>query len=109
MAAPNYNQLDVCSITLLLGKSGYSRPCIIIENLHNGKYEVVPLSTKNYSKFKSDVFQIFKDDPNFSETGLEDSCFALGMEVQIVNESSMGAVKGKLTGDLARRFLAWIN
>lgn len=54
-------------------------------------------------------FLIREDDPDFAATGLETTSYVLGAPLFRADTSRVLAVKGELTGGLARAFTDWIG
>ncbi len=67
----------------------------------------MPCSTK-FEKCRTGVdFEIHDYLPDFLRTGLTESSYVIEWDIQAVPPERIKKVKGRLTGDLARRFADW--
>jgi len=90
-----------------LGNATYPRPCVIVQISPDGTLAILPVSTKAYGNEAK--FTISKEDPEFKATGLDETSYVYGHPVLDIAPSMVIKTKGALTGDLKRRFIAWIG
>ncbi len=98
---------DVILAKARVGEAGYARWCVVLEARADGAVLVLPCSTKfEYCRTGVD-FEIHDYLPDFAETGLAESSYVIETDIQVVPSERIKKVKGRLTGDLARRFADW--
>jgi len=98
---------DVILAKVRIGESAYPGWCVVLEVLPDGSARILPCSTK-FEMCRTGVdFEIHDYLSDFRHTGLTGSSYVIERDMQIVPPERMGKVKGRLTGELARRFADW--
>lgn len=98
---------DVILAKVLVGVAEYPRWCVVLETLVDGSVDVLPCSTKfEYCRTGVD-FEIHDYLPEFKQTGLSESSYVIETDIQRIGPERIRKIKGRLTGDLARRFAEW--
>jgi len=103
---PEPRRLDVMLVRARLGYSVDYRPCIVVE-LPKPNVAVVLVSASDLVNPAED-FLIDAARPEFKATGLKKTSFAVGRAFVAVPISALGKRLGRLEGDLAREFDAWL-
>ena len=103
---PELRRLDVVLVRARLGYSTDCRPCIVV-GLPTPDVAVVLVSASNLFDPQVD-FLIDAARPEFKATGLRRTSFAVGRSFVAVPISALGKRLGRLEGDLAREFTAWL-
>jgi hypothetical protein len=98
---------DVILAKVRLGKAAYARWCIVLEVRPDGGALVLPCSTKFQYCHAGIDFEIHDYLEGFKDTGLDESSYVIETDIQGVSPANVKKVKGRLTGDLARRFADW--
>ena len=98
---------DVILAKVRVGESFYARWCVVLEALPDGSARILPCSTK-FEKCRTGVdFEIHDYLADFRHAGLTESSYVIEHDMQIVPPEHIRKVKGRLTGELARRFADW--
>lgn len=84
-------------------KSDYARPFLLIRPTDGGAWSCFPMSTKDYDE---SPFEVNKNDPDFSATGLSDTSYIHDYRYEDVKTEEILKRKGQLEGDLLSRFRA---
>lgn len=90
-----------------VGEAAYPRWCVVLEVEPDGSAIVLPCSTKFELIRDGMDFEIQSCDADFRHTGLMESSCVIETDAQRIHPPDIGKVKGRLTGDLARRFARW--
>ena len=90
-----------------LGKAKYARPCLVVRVELNGAV-VVYFSTK-FDLFDSESFAIYDTEPDFKDTGLDESSFLVSSHgVPVKPDFFDGAILlGQVTADLKKSVEEW--
>lgn len=92
------------------GEVTYARPCIVTSAVVSGFFSVVPLSSaRDLYEGLPFHFIIEDTDSDFKATGLLRSSFAVGDEIAELKIADLIRKRGRLEGELLKRFLKWIN
>ncbi|HEY3324795.1 MAG TPA: hypothetical protein VGP72_30360 [Planctomycetota bacterium] len=100
--------LQICIVRVRLGEAYYPRPCVIL-TVEGTSLRLAAISSKMDLYRPSEHLLIREDDPDFSATGLETASYVLGVPIFRAESDRVLAVKGALTGDLAKAFTDWIG
>jgi len=103
---PAPRRLDVFLVRVRLGYSADCRPCIIVEPPQH-EAAVVLVSASDLFNAALD-FRLDASCPEFKGTGLKKTSYALGRAFVAVPVSALGKRLGRIEGNLASRFEAWL-
>ena len=88
----------------------YPRPCVITSALSDGRFDVMLISSAlELYKGPSVHFKIYIDDPEFPKTGLKKESYAAQDRQVNISLDKIIRKRGRLEGELLKRFLKWLN
>lgn len=86
------------------------RPCVIVRVESDGRIVVVSLISAAMDLYNRQWhFYISKLHPDFKATGLRKDSYCSGEELPHISVNLLGKRLGRLEGELARAFDAWIG
>ncbi|MCY3023408.1 MAG: type II toxin-antitoxin system PemK/MazF family toxin [Planctomycetota bacterium] len=99
---------DVYTVRYRYGRSHDIRPCILLTAPLASKVTICLLSSQMALYRPVAHFLIEESYPDFPATGLDRSSFAAGDEIHEIRVEELRKRLGRLEGELARAFEAWI-
>ena len=103
---PEPRRLDIFLVRFRLDYSTDCRPCIIVEPPRHGVAVVLVSASDLFNP--AEDFKLDASCPQFKTTGLRRTSFAVGRAFVTVPVSALGKRLGRLEGDLAAEFDAWL-
>ena len=100
--------LQICQVRVRVGEAYYPRPCVVL-TVEGTMLRLAALSSKMDLYRPGEHFLIRARRPDFAATGLETTSYVLGAPLFRADTSRVLAIKGTLTGGLARAFTDWIG
>jgi mRNA-degrading endonuclease toxin of MazEF toxin-antitoxin module len=102
-------RFEIYLIRWQLKESFDFRPCIVLDPAVADRVEIILVSSAPDLYESGSHFLIRDDDPDFPETGLKKTSYALGDKIREAPIAMLGKRLGRLEGELARDFEKWIG
>lgn len=99
---------DIYLIRWRLRESFDFRPCVVLQEPNDDNTAIILVSSSDLNREGYD-FKIDREHPNFPATGLRSTSYVVGDQIYGVPTERLSTFLGRLEGELAREFDAWID